>query len=79
MRGRGKTYAVTVHLSQPMFEELQHAATEASVGRTLGEEEIVSPSDFATECVESILASRRLEAMVDAHLAPGDRRVSISA
>jgi hypothetical protein len=55
-----RTYPVTVMLSRPMVEELALAAAEASAGRD-AEDGACSPADFATECVEAILATRRLE------------------
>lgn len=53
-------FTVRISLSQPMYEELRQAAREAS---TKGEvtDPICTPEQFAAECVESILASRRLE------------------
>lgn len=53
-------FTVRISLSQPMYEELRQAAREAS---TKGEvtDPVCTPEQFAAECVESILASRRLE------------------
>lgn len=63
MRGFQRTTPLTIRLSRPMFEELQRAALQASEGRDPKLEEPITPEFFAAECVEAILASRRLEAV----------------
>jgi hypothetical protein len=80
MRSGGRGFVIRIKLSQPMMDELYRAAQEASHGRDCGEDGgPITPEDFATECVESILASRRLEAMTAIGMAPGARRAAMSA
>lgn len=52
--------SVHITLSQPMYEELRQAARDASA-KGEGTGPVCTPEQFAAECVESILASRRLE------------------
>jgi hypothetical protein len=49
---------ITIRLSEPMFEELIIAAADSA---ELDETRQLSVEQFATECIESVLASRRLE------------------
>lgn len=51
------TRTIRIALSQKLYDELAIAAADSS---ELDEEQTVTPEDFAKECVESILASRRL-------------------
>jgi hypothetical protein len=46
---------IVIELSDTMYEELQSAASATVAG-----ESSHSPAGFAAECVESVLASRRL-------------------
>lgn len=56
-------FTVRIALSEPMYEELRQAAREAST-KGEGTDPVCTPEQFATECVESILASRRLERLL---------------
>jgi hypothetical protein len=49
---------LTIKLPPALYEELHLAAADCG---ELDEHEVCSPEDFARECIESVLASRRLE------------------
>jgi hypothetical protein len=49
---------LTITLSEEMFNELSIAAVDSA---ELDENDAPTPAIFARECVESVLASRRLE------------------
>lgn len=53
-------FTVQIALSEPMYEELRQAARDASA-KGDATDPVCTPEQFAAECVESILASRRLE------------------
>jgi hypothetical protein len=59
---------VTISLRDELFNELVRASREASADLTF------SPQQFAAECVESILASRRLPRMAQSRFGPYRRR-----
>jgi hypothetical protein len=57
-------HPVTIRLSRPMYEELHNAARQASRDR-LPDTEPISIEQFAQECVEAALATRRLDALTE--------------
>jgi hypothetical protein len=52
---------IKIELSAAMFKELRIAALEVTILDGIGqtEPEVCKPEDFARECIESVLATRR--------------------
>jgi len=50
-----------IRLTDELYDELVIAAADCA---ELDEREMCSPEEFAKECIESVLASRRLERIV---------------